>query len=362
MQEVITMPDFDERTFLEYISLAAREPIYSAAFAWVLGEQSPLCLTHRLAVIAAPIGSESVKGQSIVATTEWNDIDLLLAVASGAGPIYIAIENKLKAAEGKSQLAVYDQRLASLPGTVKKVYLTLTGEPTRSPSDWRPASYAVLLDVLRAQPSSSQYVADLCSTIDRLVAASVAVRADGGGLASAAFGDEDAPDVNELTSYVVEMRLQKVMQRIWMTNLSQAMGVQLPWSISIDETHGQALLNVEAALQDHPGCVIGLQLQWRALKAFCAPNPYPRVATAEQHRTVAAVLARIHSALALDNGVTPTPPRTRGFRSFRVAVLPPGRMLEEWVELVKPCIQKLMAAFPSVLPLAGAPVPTFDDE
>ena len=362
MQELSTSPDFGARTFLEYISLAAREPIYSAAFAWALGEQSPLSLAHRLTVIAALTGAETMSAQSIIATTEWNDIDLLLTVATTSGPVYIAIENKIKAAEGRTQLSVYDQELAVLQGPVRKVFLTLAGEPARSGSDWRSASYSVLSEALRAQPSPSQYVTDLCCAMDRLVAASNSVRADGGELASFAFDDDGASGSSDLALYVEEMRLQKVMQRIWMTNLAQMADVQLPWSISVEETHGQALLNVEAALQDHPGYVIGLQLQWRALKVFCAPNPYPRVATTEQHDMVATILGRIHTALALKSDMTPTPRRTRGFRSFRVAELPAGRRLEEWVTVIRPYVKTLMAAFPAVLPLAGAPVPTFEDE
>lgn len=234
--------DFGRRTFLERLSLAAREPVYSAAFAWALDEQSPLPLKQRFAIVAALSGADTAGGRAISATTEWNDVDLLLTVEREAGHLHVAIENKIKAVEGRKQLAVYDQHLAQLPGTVGKVFLTLTGEAPRSGAGWLPASYSVFLDALCAQPASDNpYVADLCGALARLVAVSDAARDETGVVAAAAFEDHDAPDGTDLASYVEEMRLKKVVQRIWMTELAAALGVKSPWQVGIDETRGQAL-------------------------------------------------------------------------------------------------------------------------
>jgi hypothetical protein len=62
--------DFSKVTFLEHVSLAAREPVYSAAFAWALGDRSPLPLQQRLAVVAALSDADTTGGRSIGATTE----------------------------------------------------------------------------------------------------------------------------------------------------------------------------------------------------------------------------------------------------------------------------------------------------
>lgn len=356
--------DFGRRTFLERVSLAAREPVYSAAFAWALDEQSPLPLEQRLAVVAALSGADTKGARGISATTEWNDVDLLLTVERETGRLHVAMENKIKAVEGRNQLAVYDQHLDQLPGAVKKVFLTLTGEAPRSGTGWLPASYSVLLDALCAQPASDNpYVADLCGALTRLVAVSDAARAETGVVAAAAFDDNDAPDGTDISAYVEEMRLKKVVQRIWMTELAAGLGVTSPWQIGIDETRGQALLNVEAALQDRPGYLVGVQLQWRALKAYCVPYPYPRRANDDQHRTVEAILETIRAALGLGGAATPSARRTRGFRSFSVANLPPGRKREEWVAVLKPQLARLVAAFPSVQPVApGAVAIAGDDE
>lgn len=358
MAEPRQRADFTKRTFLERVSLAAREPVYSAAFAWALEDRSPLPLTQRLAVVAALSGAEIADGRSIRATTEWNDLDLLLTIERTSGPTHVAIENKIKAVDGWQQLAAYDEPLALLPGTVKKVFLTLTGEAPRSGVMWSPASYAMVLDaLLTPPPSASPYVSDLCDALGRLVAVADAARSDESAVAAAAFEDATSDSDAEIGAYVEEMRLEKVVQRIWMTALAADLEVKAPWRASIDETRGQALLNVEAGLRDRPGFLVGMQLQWRALKAFCVPYPYPKVATDEQHRTIEASMETIRSALGLGRGVAPSSPRNRGFRSFTVATLPPGRRRREWAAVVRPHLAALAAAFPSVQPVMATAVP-----
>lgn len=64
------MADFSTRTFLERVSLAAREPVYSAAFAWVLDDRSPLSLPERLAILEQISGTDLAGAKSINATTE----------------------------------------------------------------------------------------------------------------------------------------------------------------------------------------------------------------------------------------------------------------------------------------------------
>lgn len=243
------------------------------------------------------------------------------------------------------------------------MFLTLTGEAPRSGIGWLPVRYSVLLDALCAQPASDNpYVADLCGALARLVAVSDAARAETGVVAAAAFEDNDVPDDTDISAYVEEMRLKKVVQRIWMAELAAGLDVRSPWQICIGETRGQALLDVAAALRDRPGYCVGVQLQGRALKAFCVPYPYPRNASDDQHRTVESILKEIRAALGLGAAATPSACRTRGFRSFSVAQLPPGRKREEWGAVLKPQLARLVAAFPSVCPIAPDAVAIADDD
>jgi hypothetical protein len=328
---------------------------------WLLDEQSPLSRAHRLDIVHALSGEETTDGLEIVAEPEWHDIDLLLTIKRASRPpLHVAVENKIKAVEGKGQLAAYDKHLDDKrrSGTVRKVFLTLTGEEPRSGSGWTPASYAVLLDAIRAKPASGNaYVADLCVAIERLITVAAAARAENGLVAAAAFGDDDAHDTCDVTSYIKQMRLEKVVQRIWMTDVAERLHVNSPWQVAVDETHGQALLNVQGVLEDRPGYLVGMQLQWRTLKAFCAPYPYSSKASENTHRDIEAILETIRSALVLGPNAKPSARRARGFRSFSIGSLPRGRKRDEWVAMLEPQLARLVSAFPSVRAAASDSVP-----
>jgi hypothetical protein len=337
--------DFRQRTFLEWVSRAASEQVYSAAFAWLLSEQSDLSLAQRLDVVAKLTYADTSKGRSIAVRTEWKDIDLLLTIDLPAGPLVVAIENKIKAAEGEGQLGHYDRHLQNQ--RVKKLFLTLNGEQPSSGAEWRAISYSEFLDAIRAQRAASEYVADLCSAMARLIAVAETAGLDGGELASKAFRDRGAPH-SAIASYMEDLRLNMVVQRIWFSKLRSAINVMDPWKWNIKETNGEALLDIKAALQDDPGYVIGIQLQNRALKLFCSPDPYPKQADQEQHDTVDTILERCRRLFGLPEGLRATRSRQRGFRSFPIAKLPPGRHLHQWVEIVEPHVQRLQSGFRSV--------------
>lgn len=266
----------------------------------------------------------------------------------------MAIENKIKASESDLQLARYDECLRILFGNVHKVFLTLTGEAPRSGEGWRPLSYSAMLGFLVAQqgPSVNLYFGDLCSALCRLVAVTSAARTDE-GLVVSAFHDQGAPQTSAIATYIDEMRLQKIVQRIWMAELASKLNVANPWQVLVDETRGQALINKQAAIQDSSGYyLVGLQLQSRTLKAFCHPFPYPKMATEDQHRSVEEVLGIIRSIFKPSDNSKASNSRDRGFRSFSIASLPTGRKLHEWVERVRPQLSTLYNAFPAAQPLS----------
>lgn len=346
--------DFGQQTFLDHVSLAARETVYSAAFAWVLGEHSPLPLEQRLRVVAALSGCETAGASSLVATTEWKKVDIRLTMEWEGERLDVLIENKLKSTEGDGQLSRYDKLSAQLPRKVKKLFLTLTGEAPGAPSDWVPVSYTTLLEALSAQPGSWEPpIADLCAALARLIRVSNAARSNERDVVAAAFGDQPALKSNQINQYVARMRLKTLVQRIWMAGVAKRIDVPPKWRCGIGETHGQALLNVEVALSGNAGCAIGLQLQGRNLKAFCAPSPYPRRASEQQHQQVESILGRMHGALKLPAATGLTHARRRGFRSYCVAELPEGRDHEAWAAVVRGPLKELWEAFPSVEPVTG---------
>jgi hypothetical protein len=340
-------------TFLERVSIAAREPVYSAAIAWLLDEQSPLPLEQRLAIVASISGIETKGGREIVVETEWKDVDLLLRIERETEPLWVAIENKIKSTEGRQQLGRYDQELANCPG-VRKLYLTLTGDAPTSGVGWVPVSYTGLLSAIRAQSSGDPHVVDLCSALARLTALADAARDETGVVAEAAFEDREVAREENLESYMKKMRLEKVVQRVWMKGIEEGLDVPAPWQTFIAETQGQALLNVQASAVACPALIIGLQLQRRTLKAFSQPCDYSKVASAEIHRTVETTLKDMKAALALGENTRMSTTGLRGFRSFSLErKMPAGRNRHEWLAAVKPWLTTLVSAFPAVRTVGG---------
>jgi hypothetical protein len=176
------------KSFIEWVSISAREPVFSAALAWVLNEDSPLPLDQRLSVLGSICGARPVEGRAIRCTTEYEHIDVLVTVELPGPPLYIGIENKIKAVEGKNQLAVYDSHLDAL-GSVDRIFLTLTGERPVSGRDWKAVSYSTVAEALRQQPGATNpFVSDLCNAMTRLANVALAARTVE-VVAAVAFGD-----------------------------------------------------------------------------------------------------------------------------------------------------------------------------
>jgi PD-(D/E)XK nuclease superfamily len=141
------------KSFIEWVSVSAREPVFSAALAWVLSDDSPLPLDQRLSVVGSICGGRPMEGGAITCTTEYERIDVLVTVERPGQHLYIGIENKIKAAESKDQLAIYDRHLDALPGSVERIFLTLTGERPVSGRDWKAVSYLTFADISALFPS-----------------------------------------------------------------------------------------------------------------------------------------------------------------------------------------------------------------
>jgi hypothetical protein len=352
--------DFRKRTFFETVARASREPVYSAAFAWLFTEQSPLSLAQRVALVESLI-DDTASGLSITADAESDFVDILLTVERAAGPLHVAIENKIKSSESESQLAKYDAHLAGFRD-VKKLFLSVNGEAPRSGmgSGWQTVSYSRFLDAIRAVLSLQTpgvatlgcvkdlgYVEDVCSAMERLVGLSNAAGTDQGHITSRAFKDPGATG-SDMASYMEDMRLHMLVQRMWIGNLIRALDVKPPWKCSLKEHHGQAILDVKAAFLNPPDFALGLQLQNRTLKLFCSPDPYSPTATAEQQNTVAIMLDECRGTLGLEPERPMSASRGRGFRSLRISTMPDNRQLEDWLPILRVQVHQIQAAFPQV--------------
>ncbi|MBI5486079.1 MAG: PD-(D/E)XK nuclease family protein [Deltaproteobacteria bacterium] len=328
------IPDFDRLTFLERLSVAAREPVWTAAFAWVLGEDSPLPVERRLEVLGTLCGEPVPWARKIVATTEWKHIDVLLRLFDDAERevLRVAIENKLKATEGDDQLQRYDNEVKTdLPVgcEVRKLYLTVQGEKSRSGDGWVPRSYADLRKALcEVLPNSDPgtvdpYVRDLCAALGRLSRVATAVM-DDPDVARVAF-QKDLEAESPCARYIRNLRLEKLVQRLWMTALRGELVAKYPWIekdpwtvvIGKGESRGDAYLTVRAMPED--GLAISVDVQGLSVKLGCVPEPYPepRSVLPEQRARVEFFLEAIRSRFEL-GGVTASRDGGRGFRSFTV--------------------------------------------
>ena len=338
-----------KKSFIEWVSLGAREPVYSAALAWFFSPDSKLPLRERLAVIQAISGLRTSKATAISVLTEWNKVDLRLELQFDSGTRYVAIENKIKATESKGQLARYDDALKTLTPAPRKIFLTLLGELPSSGRGWKPVSYSALCRALRRQPRSGKniYVHGLCLAMTQLVTVAEGAVKDE-ALAAGAFNDQRSDESGEFTSYLEAMRLRGIVQRLWMSELSRRLRVRRPWLVKVGETNGQAFWEVKAALKSRRGYVVGLQVQHRAIKAFCAPDPYPLKASKAQDRGVAKTIAAMPEKLGVKRAPKISRSRGRGFRSFTVRQLPEGRNLDEWARRVQPYVRRLQSVYGDV--------------
>lgn len=364
------MANFTPTTFFEHVSLAAREPAYSAALAWALGESSPLSLQMRISALCelAGLSLNVADFRSIEADTEWSKLDLLLTLIprqEDGERLYIAIENKIKSGERKGQLSDYDKKLAKWSDNVRrKLFLTLAGDLPKSGIDWQPVAYKHLHKVLERarQDCRDLHMKDFCDACGRLVQVVDAMReecenlsrSENSGIVAYAFEGENRQPENELHNYVRRMKLRGLVQRLWMEELGKKLEISNPWRYAIGNTNGNALLNLEALHSDQLRVRVGLQLQSQTLKLFCHPEPYLPNASQEQKDLVGKILGEVRTRLNLT--LKPNPARKRGFRSLSLdrlpnMHLPNGRIINDWCNVLNPWFEELRRIFQEAKPV-----------
>lgn len=348
--------------FVEHVAIASKEVVFSAAIAWLLGESSPLDLDKRLTLIAEAFAlnfqDRGVAG--IVAETEWRKIDVLLTLENEDHQVVgrIAIENKINATEHGRQLQNYSATLADAfpDADVRKVFLTVCGETPRDADDWAARSYTHLRDGLDAvmhetgmlaRHRDSVYVQDIQEAVHNIV--DLVADAQNPNIAMVAFRDMEPDDVGDQelrqkAQYLRSARLEKLTQRLWMTSLAARLDILQGWECPpVEETRGQALLNIQHHIQVHGyNLTVGIQVQRKNLKLFCRPHPYGGVTPQEHLNAVNGVLAQFLQDLPNLQGVQQPQADGLGFASFRWCEMPDGREIGAWRQLIQNRIDTLM--------------------
>lgn len=334
---------FDPLSPIELMSLGDRERVHTALLAWLLGEHSPLEPGRRGQLAGMLAGEAAWEVTRTSSRTEVKHLDVLVALESDAQTRLLAIEAKLKSREHSSQLARYDVDLAAQGHRCAKVFLTLIGDDPESGTGWRAVSYAQLAAAVRLATTGAAganlYVVDYMGMLERLALAARVASSSAG--ARVAFGEstEEVPEHAGFVAYVSHLRLQKLLQQVWMSELRAAVlrewasGLPAGWHSEIDETNGAALLNFLTTTL-HPGYCVGLQLQHRSCKMFCYPvTSKDTRPTAEQIRGAAAVLEQARVCAGVD--ARPSATRSQGFTSVTlVKIAGAERDLATWAKAV----------------------------
>lgn len=332
---------YSEMSYFEHLSVAAREPTYSAALSFFLGEHSTLDLQTRARIIVeafSPTALVAKDIQRISTQTEWNKVDLLITMECKNDVRHIAVEVKIKSDESPNQLADYDKTLKEGgKDPVDKVFLTLNGTPPMSGEGWKPVSWESVLGSLKCKGTKRcPYLKDFRTSIEKLLNAVSEVSTDS-GLADFVFEGWRNPDGAEtgIRAYILQMRLPVTLQVQWMTFLRSQLEIPNNLEVEITETRANALFDIYFKTNEEPILRIGIQIQNKKAKIFCAPDPYPENATTRQHKAVDNSLRRLADRVGKPPNVKFSPKKVRGFRSFSIADLPNERDTRAWLEKLR---------------------------
>jgi hypothetical protein len=308
-----------------------------------------------MAILESLTGALSFQPIRITTQTEWKDIDIVVTLTDSRGQkAVVAIEHKIKAREGKSQLEKYDEELANDKdmNVARKVFLTFLGDTPQGGEEWIAASYDKLFSGLDAASATCdlRYLKDYRDLVSRLLACHrLAIHEV--AYAQCVFGDSANSDVKPcpgFVQYVEACKLRVTLQRAWLGEIINPVQNLISkgkdkWQTAIAETRGAGLLDFERDV-NRQGKVIryGLQLQnWR-LKAFACPSPYKDKASEDERKAVEQLLNEISEVLQPSGKATRD--RGRGFRSFSV-----GRerkqeeryVLDSWAEEISSKLRAL---------------------
>lgn len=342
--------DYNNLTPLELISVTDRERVHTVLLAWVLGKHSPLPLQKRARLFSELAGIRSISDPIETNTvTEYKNIDLLASISTSTQKHFLAIEAKLKSNEHSAQLKRYSQILDEENIAATKLFLTLDGTAPESDSTWGTYSYLALSSALNrameGAPNENPYLRDYLLLIGRLASLVVICENEE---ASMVYFNPQAPNPKlapGLREYLQLLGLGTTMQQVWMRRLGgrvlENTGAPLNWRIEVSETHGQALLNICNTVI-FPGYVIGIQVQYEAVKLFCAPYPY--VVTPGSNKIVGA--AEILRGLAHQLGITTrqSVSRGRGFTSVSLGQPPAKRILSVWASDLEGALLRVLSA------------------
>ena len=271
--------------FFNAIGVADMEKVHSAMIAWILDDKnystmlgantgslfSTFDLTTRSHLLCDIFGEQKRVFNSIETFVEWNDIDILILTKDKKGTEECwVIENKLKSPEHVSnvnggapiwQTQKYTQTIISTfePKGNHYLLLSLTGDSAKSPiGNWRAKKYEDLRNILSSYHTASLIISEYYNAIDKLcdvlkdfltnysnypIAISSKTK---NANKSQVLLNSINPNKKSNERYIIENGLEAIFQRcLLIEQMKQYQGTCSRLPYTIDETHGNAMLDIE---------------------------------------------------------------------------------------------------------------------
>ena len=283
--------------FFNAIGVADMEKVHSAMIAWILDDKNDSTMPgantgslfstfdrdNRSDLLCDIFGEPRKKFVSIETFVEWNNIDILILTKDQNGQKERwVIENKLKSPEHVSnvkgntpiwQTQKYTKTITNTFGDKGNHYLllSLTGNSAKSPNgNWIAKKYEDLRNILSSyRTSASPIIEEYYNAIDELcnVLKDFLNNYSNYPIAISSKTKNSEKSKVLLTSkntdekYVIENSLETIFQKcllIEQMSLYQGTCFRLPYTI--DETHGNALLDIERGKLE--GVVNGCQQKY----------------------------------------------------------------------------------------------------
>jgi PD-(D/E)XK nuclease superfamily len=351
----------DDMGLYEALMMPAYENVHTASIGWLLSDASRICLRRRIEIIQSLFigGTPDFGCEDIIeigVATEWNKIDLLLTLQSAAGPIFVAIENKIKARQGEKQLEKYwdeleryNNELAPQQGATHYAFLTLSND---EPFDtrWHQVNYNDLDNAFGNLKGDAAQVGAVCTAVKKL--ANLRNDALGGNGAAIYFGEEQGGEIENPVDFAQVGGLTQAAQSAWLNELGYRLRENCPSLIRVhtdwSSKSSGVFLNLEAPHPNDCGVIVGLQIEKRKVKVFMRPALYKdrsndnKVVLGEQISACDHLFVALHQHFGTDLVSKVTCHKGRGFRSLILNVaIPRGRDLDGWRNALVPTAEIL---------------------
>lgn len=322
-----------EMGIFELLALGDRERIHTEMLHWIVG-YSNIPIKDKLNFVSRLCGLNADQYVAIEnCKTEDDHMDLTFDLISQDrdSPTHVVIENKFKSLDGRDQLKTYDDKLSKKYEYHKpiKIYLTPLGKSPVSGTGWKIVSYSDLIGALSSiSYNKDPFVSEYKKNLDRLVYVINKVRSSPDVYVKDIFESNETPSL--FAKYVREAKLTKLLELTWMEELASLLfkdeetsTINQHYNIEMGASMaGKSLLDIIVCYikNVNSGEVyrIGIQLQNRSFKVFCAPFKYDSERLESKKKDVKILLEKVFFYL---NGVNlksikPTASKGKGFSSY----------------------------------------------